>query len=90
MMNMPRCGMPDNMGYSNNARRKRFDAVTRWPQSDLTWRLNTATNDLSRNEIRRIMAEALKVSGNIPYDPLRSKHDPYITERSSHTLFLRL
>lgn len=65
MMNMPRCGMPDNMGYSNNARRKRFDAVTRWPQSDLTWRLNTATNDLSRNEIRRIMAEALKVWSDV-------------------------
>lgn len=65
MMNMPRCGMPDHMGYSNSARRKRYAALASWDRNDLTWRINSVTQDLDSAEINRIMAAALKVWSDV-------------------------
>ena len=63
MMNQPRCGMADNMGYSNAARRKRYAAMqnVKWPINDLTWRMNSYSNDLPDADIRDIMQRALEV-----------------------------
>ena len=62
MMNLPRCGMPDHMGYANSARRKkRYDAMARWPNLDLTWRINSYSPDLPDPAIDRIMEAALVV-----------------------------
>ena len=63
MMNMPRCGMADNMGYSNSARKKRYSAMqnVKWPINDLTWRMNSYSADLPNADIRDIMQRALEV-----------------------------
>ncbi|XP_077988703.1 stromelysin-1-like [Glandiceps talaboti] len=62
MMNVPRCGVPDMVGTSNDARRrKRFAAITAWPKTDLTYRITQYTNDLSRSVIDQTMARALNV-----------------------------
>lgn len=60
MMNLPRCGMPDHMGHNDEVRRKkRYDAMARWPKMDLTWRINSYSPDLPDPAIDRIMEAAL-------------------------------
>ncbi|XP_072050835.1 matrix metalloproteinase-18-like [Amphiura filiformis] len=65
MMNMPRCGMPDNMGFSNAARRKRYAAMARWDVTDITWRINSYSTDLPEADINRIMADSLKLWSDV-------------------------
>lgn len=61
LMQMPRCGLPDNTGTQaiNRARRYALSDV-KWSKTDLTWRLENTTPDLSRSSVREIIARALK------------------------------
>ena len=59
MMNKDRCGVKDNMGTGNMMRR--FDAMTPWPEKEITWRVNSFTNDLSREQVISTMRRALGV-----------------------------
>ena len=62
MMNKPRCGVPDNTGFSNAARRKkRYSTVARWPTKNLIWRINSFTTDLAETDTRDIVTDALQV-----------------------------
>ncbi|XP_072050161.1 matrix metalloproteinase-14-like [Amphiura filiformis] len=64
MMNTDRCGVMDNMGITTKERKnraKRYDAVIRWPENEITWRVNSFTPDLGQNEITTIMRRALDV-----------------------------
>ena len=69
MMNKPRCGLPDNMGHSNSARRKRYAAMARWATNDLSWRINSYTNDLTSDDTKSIMGDALKVGTCVRIGP---------------------
>ena len=42
LMNTPRCGVKDNVGPSDNARRKKRYALqgSRWTKDTLTWRIS--------------------------------------------------
>ncbi|EDO41167.1 predicted protein [Nematostella vectensis] len=62
-MEQPRCGLPDIVGTSENARRKRRYALqgSRWEKSEITYRFASYGNDLSRTAVRRIFARAAKL-----------------------------
>ncbi|XP_022104779.1 matrix metalloproteinase-19-like [Acanthaster planci] len=66
-MNMPRCGMPDNMGHALDLRRKkRFSLGSRWSRTDLTYRIDNTTPDISnRADVDATMAEAFKVWSDV-------------------------
>ncbi|XP_022110634.1 matrix metalloproteinase-14-like [Acanthaster planci] len=82
MMNMPRCGMPDVVGHSLDAKRKRrYSLGSRWSKTDLTFRIDSVTSDIpSRSDIDDTLEAALqvwadvtpltftRVSGNTPAD----------------------
>ena len=63
MMNMPRCGMPDNVGHIMDAKRKkRFSLGSKWSRTDLTWRIDNFTPDIGDpNVVINTMADAFKV-----------------------------
>ncbi|XP_072050834.1 stromelysin-1-like [Amphiura filiformis] len=65
MMNLPRCGMPDNMGFSHKARRRRYSAMTMWNKNDLTWRINSNTPDLNNALTKDIMQGALEIWSDV-------------------------
>ena len=60
-MNLPRCGMPDMEKDSDMVRRKRYALASRWPNTDLTYRIDGRTPDLPTSDVDRIIADALKV-----------------------------
>ena len=62
LMNTPRCGMKDMDSFADMMRKKRFALGTRWPRTDLTWRIVNRTPDLPAAQVDRIMQEALEVS----------------------------
>ncbi|XP_038046937.1 matrix metalloproteinase-14-like [Patiria miniata] len=67
MMNMPRCGCPDVIGHSLDAkRRKRYSLGSRWSKTDLTFRIDSVTSDISsREDIDSTLTEALQVWSDV-------------------------
>ncbi|XP_038060046.1 matrix metalloproteinase-16-like [Patiria miniata] len=67
MMNMSRCGMPDNIGHALDARRKkRFSLGPTWSRTDLTYRIDNTTPDIpDRADVDATMAAALKVWSDV-------------------------
>ena len=69
MLNMPRCGVMDNMGLTDKKRKnrgKRYALAGRWDKTDLTWRINSFAapgypEDLPRDAVIQIMRDALDV-----------------------------
>ncbi|XP_002738586.1 matrix metalloproteinase-14-like [Saccoglossus kowalevskii] len=47
MMQKPRCGLPDIMGTSEDARKKRYALVGKWEKNDLTYKILNYTPDLA-------------------------------------------
>ncbi|XP_038060416.1 matrix metalloproteinase-19-like [Patiria miniata] len=66
-MNMPRCGMPDNIGHAMDARRKkRFSLGSKWRNTDLTFRIDNTTPDIpNRADVDATMVAALKVWSDV-------------------------
>ncbi|XP_071808779.1 matrix metalloproteinase-19-like [Asterias amurensis] len=66
-MNMPRCGMPDNMGHSLDAKRKkRYSLGSRWSRLDLTYRIDSRTPDIANpDDVDDTMAAAFKVWSDV-------------------------
>ncbi|XP_072050841.1 stromelysin-2-like [Amphiura filiformis] len=61
MMSKDRCGVKDNMGMSNKMRRRRYDAMNRWPEDEITWRVSSVTDNLSRRDIVDTLERALSL-----------------------------
>ena len=65
MMNMPRCGMSDDMVANDRVRRA--NPIVRWPENTITWRLSSSFEEtsisetLGRTQTENIMAGALQV-----------------------------
>ncbi|XP_022104778.1 matrix metalloproteinase-19-like isoform X2 [Acanthaster planci] len=66
-MNMPRCGMPDNVGHALDTRRKkRYSLGSKWSRTDLTYRIDNTTPDIpSRTDVDATMARAFKVWSDV-------------------------
>ena len=61
-MNMPRCGMSDNGGHAFDVRRKkRYSLGPEWTKTDLTYRIDNTTPDLSPGEVIDTIERAFKV-----------------------------
>ena len=62
-MQQPRCGLPDVIGSSDSARRKRRYALqgSRWPKTDLTYRFENYGEDLPSLEVRRAFQTAKRL-----------------------------
>jgi hypothetical protein len=67
MMNMPRCGMPDVVGHSLEAKRKRrYSLGSRWSRTDLTFRIDSVTFDIpNRADVEDTIEAAFQVSGRM-------------------------
>ncbi|KAB7503369.1 Matrix metalloproteinase-14 [Armadillidium nasatum] len=63
MMNMPRCGVKDKIGYGANARRKKRYALqgSRWRVRRLTYKITRYPLSLSKNEVESDVRKAFKV-----------------------------
>ncbi|XP_054773075.2 matrix metalloproteinase-14-like [Lytechinus pictus] len=61
LMQMPRCGLPDNTGSQAINRARRYAlSDNKWYKKDLTWKLENTTPDLTRQRVQAIIARALK------------------------------
>ncbi|XP_050729691.1 matrix metalloproteinase-24-like isoform X2 [Eriocheir sinensis] len=62
MMNTPRCGVKDKVGFGTRARRKRYALQgSRWRVKTLTYRITKYPNGLLQNDVDREIAIAFKV-----------------------------
>ena len=60
---MPRCGVPDmpDMGSIMKRKRRYVTANTEWEKTDLTYKIDNYSPDMSQPEIRAEMKRAFKV-----------------------------
>ncbi len=71
MMDMPRCGVADVLGQAGNMRKRRYTLgvngrVFRWPRTDLTYRIDSRTPDITDpNDVDRTMEAALQVWSDV-------------------------
>ena len=65
-MQQPRCGLPDVIGSSDNARRKRRYALqgSKWSKSALTYSFENFGDDLTSLDVRRSFQEAKRLWSN--------------------------
>ncbi|XP_066986198.1 matrix metalloproteinase-16 isoform X1 [Macrobrachium rosenbergii] len=62
MMNTPRCGVKDKVGYGSEARKKRYALQgSRWRVRDLTYRITKYPKALLKPDVDREIAAAFKV-----------------------------
>ncbi|XP_033644238.1 matrix metalloproteinase-19-like [Asterias rubens] len=66
-MNEPRCGMPDVVGHNFDAKRKRrFALGSRWPTTDLTFRIDNRTPDIPNpDDVDDTLIAALQVWADV-------------------------
>ncbi|XP_071498280.1 interstitial collagenase-like [Diadema antillarum] len=66
LMQMPRCGLPDNTGTQSFNRARRYTkSDVAWHKTDLTWRMVNYTPDLSRGTVENIMESALQTWADV-------------------------
>ena len=59
LMQMPRCGLPDNTGTQSFGRAKRYAlSDPKWTKKDLTWKFENFTPDLSKSKVRQIITKS--------------------------------
>ncbi|XP_023700746.2 collagenase 3-like [Paramormyrops kingsleyae] len=63
VMNKPRCGIPDMAEYST------FPGNLKWPNNNVTYRIENYTPDLPRSEVDQVIKDALDVWAKV--SPLR-------------------
>ena len=62
MMNKPRCGVKDNVGNGNKARRRRYALHgSKWAEKDLTFRISKYSEQMSRDDVEREVQRAFDV-----------------------------
>lgn len=62
MMNKPRCGVKDNVGNANKARRRRYALHgSKWSAKDLTFRISKYSDQMPKEEVEREIQRAFDV-----------------------------
>uniref|UniRef100_A0A0P4W0G4 Peptidase metallopeptidase domain-containing protein n=1 Tax=Scylla olivacea TaxID=85551 RepID=A0A0P4W0G4_SCYOL len=62
VMNLPRCGVKDKVGFGTNARRKRYALQgSRWRVKTITYRITKYPRGLLKNDVDREIAAAFQV-----------------------------
>ncbi|XP_053657492.1 matrix metalloproteinase-16 isoform X2 [Cherax quadricarinatus] len=62
MMNMPRCGVKDKVGFGANARKKRYALQgSRWRVKEITYKITKYPKALLQNDVDREIKAAFKV-----------------------------
>lgn len=62
MMNKPRCGVKDNVGNANKARRRRYALHgSKWSTKDLTFRISKYSDQMPKEEVEREIQRAFDV-----------------------------
>ena len=79
LMNTPRCGVKDNVGPSDDAKRKKRYALqgSRWKVKNLKWRISKypSTSRLSKDEIDAEIKQALQIwadHANLKFHKIKS------------------
>ncbi|XP_027228336.1 stromelysin-3 isoform X1 [Penaeus vannamei] len=66
MMNTPRCGVKDKVGYGSDARKKRYALQgSRWRVRDLNYRITKYPRGLTKASVDREIAAAFKVWSDV-------------------------
>ncbi|XP_045581009.1 matrix metalloproteinase-14 isoform X2 [Procambarus clarkii] len=66
MMNMPRCGVKDKVGFGADARKKRYALQgSRWRVKELTYRITKYPKGLHKNDVDREIEAAFKVWADV-------------------------
>lgn len=66
MMNKPRCGVKDNVGNANKARRRRYALHgSKWSAKDLTFRISKYSDQMPKEEVEREIQRAFDEWGKV-------------------------
>ncbi|XP_042226891.1 matrix metalloproteinase-16-like [Homarus americanus] len=66
MMNTPRCGVKDKIGFGANARKKRYALQgSRWRVKEITYRITKYPKGLLRNDVDREIESAFQVWADV-------------------------
>ncbi|XP_061185416.1 matrix metalloproteinase-24-like [Saccostrea echinata] len=66
MMGKPRCGVKDNVGNANKARRRRYALHgSKWSEKDLTFRISKYSDKMSKEEVDKELQRAFDEWGKV-------------------------
>ncbi|XP_048747767.2 matrix metalloproteinase-16-like isoform X2 [Ostrea edulis] len=66
MMKKPRCGVKDNVGNANKARKRRYALHgSKWSEKDLTYRISKYSDQMTKEEVERELQRAFDEWANV-------------------------